>query len=71
MIVGLFKVLTAPVWIIPWLVIQFFKARALIRAGRPVYPVSSRSIKLVRVPSAVPPAPKGLPGSQTIPPPPP
>jgi hypothetical protein len=38
-----------------WLVVWFFKARAVIRAGRPVYPVSeSRSIKIVRVPYAVP-----------------
>ena len=79
MIVGLFKfvvyLITLPIWIIVW----FFKARAVIRAGRPVYPVSeSRSIKIVRVPYAVPtpmlpipPAPLRLPGSNPILPPPP
>ena len=78
MIVGFFKLIfiliTLPIWLVVW----FFKARAVIRAGRPVYPVSeSRSIKIVRVPYAVPtpmgpipPAPLGLPGSHPIPPPP-
>ena len=42
MIVGLFKLLTLAVWIIPWTIIKVFKARAVIRAGRPVYPVRPR-----------------------------
>lgn len=71
MIVGFFKLIfiliTLPIWLLVW----FFKARAVIRAGRPVYPVSeSRSIKIVRVPYAVPPIPRGLSGSHPIPPPP-
>ena len=39
MVVGFFKLLTLPLWIIPWGVAHFFKARAVVRAGRRVYPV--------------------------------
>ena len=36
------KVLTLPVWILPWVVVNLFKARAVMRAGRRVYPVRCR-----------------------------
>jgi hypothetical protein len=39
MLAGFFKLMTLPVWILFWGIARLFKARAVVRSGRRVYPV--------------------------------
>jgi hypothetical protein len=36
---GLLKLITLPMWILFWAIGKLFKARAVVRSGRRVYPV--------------------------------
>ncbi len=39
MVSGFLKLITLPVWILFWGIAKLFKARAVVRSGRRVYPV--------------------------------
>jgi hypothetical protein len=39
MLAGLLKLMTLPMWILFWGIAKLFKARAVVRSGRRVYPV--------------------------------
>ena len=39
MLTGFLKLITLPVWILFWGIAKLFKARAVVRSGRRVYPV--------------------------------
>ena len=39
MLTGFLKLITLPVWILFWGIAKLFRARAVVRSGRRVYPV--------------------------------
>ena len=39
MLTGFLKLMTLPVWILFWGIAKLFKARAVVRSGRRVYPL--------------------------------
>lgn len=68
----MFKLMTAPVWILPWAIARLFKARATVRQGQ-----RQRRVRVVNMPTATAPrvtvrvTARAIPGTGPALPPPP